>query len=871
MNQTIPRLPHMLTAALVLCLCSCSAAPEQVTEIPQKTELNRKIAESAAKENQMQTINLAGKWTLSCDRENFGTVQADVPGDNYSALLRNGLIPDPYLGKNEEDVQWVRDFNWTYIKDFQVGADLLAKDSVYLNIDSLDTFADIRINGKSAGSSRNMFRRIRTDVKPLLKLGKNRIEIVIHSPVAKAEEEALKQPFDLGINGNNRVPYMNLIRKVQCHAGWDWGICLVVSGIYGDIYLRGVDDARLDYIGTEQKHSPGKCILDASAELFSEHGGRTTVVFEFNGEKKSRNLRLQPGINIVSVSFEIDNPVLWYPAGYGEQKLYPLTVSTPDETIRKQIGLRKLELINEPDEIGISMKFRVNGIDIFCKGANWIPVDAMPQRHTKEVYNRLLSDAVAANMNMLRVWGGGQYENEVFYELCDKKGILIWHDCMFACARYPSTPDFLENITGEIVHQVKRLRNHASIALWCGDNEVISLMGGNGSQGYPTRLINYDRFNRAVKQAVESADRTRVFWPSSPCSGPDYVAGGAHDDSMGDMHYWSVWHSGQSFSAYFNVIPRFCSEFGYQSFPAQNTVDRYTEGKQRNVTSPVMEHHQRNNGGNSKIVEMFTRYFRFPEGFENFIYLSQVQQAFAIKTGVEFWRHLKPVCMGTLYWQLNDNWPVASWSSIDYDGNWKQLHYHAKRFYSPVIVTSFLNSDNRLELWTTSDVNSEFKGSIHASLFDFSGRKLKDFEFELQLPPLGSKKIHEFDAEALTEDPAQAFLYLTLDGKAGGKRYTHYNDQFFTEFKRCDLQQPRIKTALKKLSGGKWSLTLSTDLPAFYTFAELRGMQTVFSDNSFTLLPGAPRTITFSLPETVNADAVKRSLVIRDLRSSYRE
>ena len=870
MNAIRPRLPQLLSAALVLCLCSCSAGPEQRAEVPGKPEPN--LAETAEQEKQMQIINLAGEWTLSCSSNDFRPIRADVPGDNYSALLRNGRIPDPYLGRNEEEVQWVRELDWTFSKEFSISPELLSKESVYLNIDSLDTFADILVNGKKAATSRNMFRRLRIDVKELLKPGRNRLDIVLFSPVAKAAEEALKQPFDLGINGNNCVPYMNLIRKVQCHAGWDWGICLVVSGIYGDISLRGVDHARLDYVFTEQKHAPGKCTLEATAELFSENGGETTVCFEFNGEKKNRTVRLLRGVNTVSASFEVENPALWYPAGYGPQTLYPLTVSTADETIRKRIGLRTLELINEPDAYGISMKFRVNGIDHFCKGANWIPADAMPSRQTREVYDRLLSDAVAANMNMLRVWGGGQYENEDFYDLCDQKGILLWHDCMFACAQYPSTPDFLENITGEIVHQVKRLRDHACIALWCGDNEVISLMGGNGSPGYPMRLINYDRFNRTVRRAVEDADPTRVFWPSSPCSGPEYVAGGTHNDSMGDMHYWSVWHSGKSFSAYFDVIPRFCSEFGYQSFPAQNTVDRYTEGRQRNVTSPVMEHHQRNSGGNSKIVEMFTRYFRFPDGFENFIYLSQVQQAFAIKTGVEFWRHLKPVCMGTLYWQLNDNWPVASWSSIDYDGNWKQLHYHAKRFYSPVIVTSFLNSDQRLELWATSDVNSEFKGAVHASLLDFSGAKQKEFDFEFQLPPLGSKKIHEFEAEALTgEDPAKVFLFLTLDGNAGGKRYTHYNDQFFTEFKRCDLQQPRIRTGLQKRSGGTWSLTLETDRPAFYTFAELRGMQTVFSDNSFTLLPGAPRTITFQVPETVDADALKRSLVIRDLRSSYRE
>ncbi len=813
----------------------------------------------------MSFFNLASEWTLFTDKPGFQAIPAQVPGDNYSALLAAGLIPDPYIGRNEDLVQWVRDCDWTYTREFELDRDFLEQEAIFLNIDSADTFAEIRINGQTAGYSENMFTRIRLNVKPYLKCGMNRIEIILASPVRRAEEENEKQPFFVQFCGGNcnRIPYMNLIRKVQCHAGWDWGITLVVSGLYGTIGLQGVRLARIDHVYTEQRHSPGLCTLTATAELFAETDGETAVTFAFNGETKTVAANLSPGVNKVSTAFTVREPKLWQPAGYGSQPLYPLTVSTPDETISKKIGLRWLELVNDNDEIGTSMKFRVNGIDIFCKGANWIPMDAMPQRCTRDRYERLLAAAGDANMNMIRVWGGGLYESDVFYELCDEKGILIWHDCMFACSQYPSQPHFLELVRGELLYQVKRLRDHACIALWCGDNEVARCFGGKE----PRNLVNYDRFNQAVGKAVREADPTRAFWPSSPCNGPmDY----SESTLKGDMHYWQVWHSGKSFSAYYDIIPRFCSEFGFQSFPAQNTVDIYTEGRQRNVTSPLMEHHQRNGGGNSKIVEMFTRYFRFPDGFENFIYLSQAQQALAIKTGVEFWRHLKPVCMGTIYWQLNDNWPVASWSSIDYYDNWKQLHYHAKRFYAPVIVSCFQNKENRLEIWTASDLQKPLSGTLKLSIFDFAGNSLRAFTYPVRLNALESAKIQEIETAQLAETPENCFAFLELNVSDGETAYRHYNDHFFTEYKHCDLLRPEISRTLE-LRDGLWHLTLSTKHPAFFVFAELRGIRTVFSDNSFTLLPDAPRELTFRLDPSIGKEKIEHALVIRDLRSSYSE
>ena len=423
----------------------------------------------------MSCFNLASQWNLRADKADFQSIPARVPGDNYSALLEAGVIPDPYLDRNEDLVQWVRECNWIYSRDFELDQEFLDQESILLNIDSVDTFAEIRINGKVAGTSENMFRRLRLEVKPLLRCGVNHLEIVLFSPVRRAEEENEKQPYFVPFCGGNcnRVPYMNLIRKAQCHGGWDWGITLLVSGLYGDVSLRGIKGgAHLEHVYTEQIHGKGECRLIVHAELQAAKPGKSELSFLFHGEKKTVSAELTKGINKVSEEFLVRNPDLWNPAGYGKQHLYSLEVSTGDETVSRKIGLRKLELVNEKDEIGVSMKFRVNDVDIFCKGANWIPMDAMPGRFSEKRYRQLLGDAVKANMNMIRVWGGGIYENECFYEVCDELGLLVWQDCMFACSQYPSQPHFLELVRAELNDQVKRLRDHACIALWCGDNEI---------------------------------------------------------------------------------------------------------------------------------------------------------------------------------------------------------------------------------------------------------------------------------------------------------------------------------------------------------------------------------------------------------------
>lgn len=761
----------------------------------------------------MFRIDLAGKWRMSAPGHD--PISAELPGDNYSALLAAGAIPDPYFGCNEKIVQWPRDLEWRFERDFEVTPEFLRRKSVFLNLDGIDTFGEVFLNGVSIGSSSDMFTRFRREVRPLLRVGRNTIRVAISPPGPEALKAAERQTLPLRYTKLSSLPHINLIRKVQCHAGWDWGISLTVCGLYGALYLEADDGCRIEQLYSSQRHeADGRVTLTVCTELAGDAG---EVEFRFNGES-----RVVVGAGRAEATFTVDDPRLWYPNGLGAQELYELSATVGGHTVRRKIGLRTVELVTDPDDGGSSMYFKVNGVPVFAKGANWIPCDAMPRRQTDEVYRRLVGDAAAAGMNMLRVWGGGQYENDVFYELCDEYGIMLWHDLMFACMEYPSTPDFLALAKTEVEYQIKRLRDHASIVLWCGDNEVPGLLKGEGME-FVRHAVNYDRLNRELAAAVRKADPTRSFWPSSPCNGPDECFGAWHDDSKGDMHYWKVWHSGEPFESYYKVRPRFCSEFGFQSFPALNTVRRFGGG---NVSDPVMECHQKNGLGNAKIVGMFMRYFRFPKGLAQFVYLSQVQQALAIRTAVEFWRTLRPHCMGTLYWQLNDNWPVASWSSIDYHGNWKLLHYAAKRFYAPLLVTARRGADGAPEFHAVNDAPAGFSGTLKIERRAFAGEIMEHCDVPVSVPAGSAVRIAVPELSASRE----GFLHYVLGESEG--------DLFFAEFKSLELANPEIRMEWLDAENCR----LAADAPAFFVTLSA-DRPCVWSDNGFTLLPGRPKTV----------------------------
>ncbi len=802
----------------------------------------------------MKTLNLAGRWKLRTKRGEHA-VPAQVPGDNVSALLAARKIPDPYRADNELQVQWIGREDWVYEREFRVPAAWLAERSVFLNCDGIDTLATIFLNGRRVTRSANMFARVRVEVKKFLRAGRNTIRIEIASAEKAAIAAARRLPYPLPYGSNPvQSPHRNLIRKVQCHSGWDWGICLMVSGINGAIYLGATSRGRIEYVTTTQHHQRGRVTVEVTTEVLSPAGGQTRLDVSVGSHRVTKPVTLQPGLNVLRVRVPIPNPKLWWPNGYGPQPLYALTVRVAEDEVRKRIGLRTLEVRNVADQRGLSLTFRVNGVDIFCKGANWIPCDALPQRQTRVVVADLLDSARQAHMNMLRVWGGGQYESDDFYDLCDEKGLLVWQDFMFACALYPATPAFLELVRQEARHQVKRLRDHACLALWCGNNENLGALNwwDEPRKNRDPYLVDYDRLNEGVLgQTVDECDPTRVFWPSSPCGGRGDYSANWHNDTRGDMHYWAVWHEGKSFDAYHGVTPRFCSEFGYQSFPALATIRRYAPPAQFNVTAPLMEWHQRNVGGNSRIIEMFSRYFRMPEGFANFVYLSQVQQALAIKTAVEHWRHLRPTCMGTLYWQLNDNWPVCSWSSLEHGGQWKLLHYAARKFFAPVLVSAF-QKDGRVEIWVTNDHLKPVRGVVNAEIRDFAGKVVRRFRWPARIPAGSARRIQRLPVT----DPTTTFLQLDFHGAT--------NTHFFTEYKRCELARPRIRMRVR---GDR--ITLRTDKPAFFVALTATGIRGEFDDNNFTLLPGQPRTIRFHPSEPVSPGRLRESLSVKHLRATY--
>ena len=804
----------------------------------------------------MSSIELNGEWTLRSPQHPHIAIPMSLPGDNYSALFKAGLIPDPYIGTNEKDVQWVGEAQWKIEKEFDAGAADLEARAIEMKLSRVDTLADISINGQPVLSCSNMFRHYQVDIKPFLCEGKNTISVEFARAdlEGKARAERLPFPIPSSMGSNNQIPHMNLLRKTQCHAGWDWGICLMVSGIYDAITVSAIHTIALERATTDQLWNEDGSVtvevsvtheanIDAQVSVeFGEHS--KTVTCDKSGETK--------------VSFAIAEPKLWWPAGYGEQPLYVLSVELDGQVINKRIGLRKLVLNTSEDNVGSSMEFQVNGFPITAKGANWIPVDAMPSNESESRYRALLQSAVDVNMNMIRVWGGGQYESELFYDLCDEYGLMVWQDMMFSCALYPSTDEFVADVVPELRDQIRRLRDHCCIALWCGDNEVIGAIGWYPeSKANRTKYtVNYDRLSRKIAETVMQEDSSRRFWASSPCNGDLDYGDAWHDDTRGDMHFWDVWHSGSSFSAYLDIQPRFCSEFGYQSWPSLAEVKRFVPESDWNVTSPTFESHQKNHSGNSIMTEMFTRYFRFPASFEQMLYMSQVQQAIAIKTGCEYWRSQSPTCRGMLYWQLNDNWPVSSWSSIEYSGRWKQLHYHAKRFFSPLYIP-FHETEEALTLRLSNNTRHTEDVSGQVVWMSWAGEELGRWDWAEQVKADGNDLVWSLDKLDWADRRELGFFFAEIECDGEPVQNTWFP---IPELKNVAVE----KADLKVVREGD-SISISTDRPALFVHLEHDG-DGRFSDSSFTLLPNQTKTVRYLGDDL---ESLSRSLRVYDLSHSY--
>jgi len=813
----------------------------------------------------MTKIDLSGNWNLN-KADSSEIYESIIPGDIYSTLIRNGKIPHPYKGRNELEVQWVGQHNWIYTRNFFINNSFSKDEEVYLHIDKIDTIATVKINGKEIGRCDNSFKDYNFKLD-YLKTGNNEISITIISP----ENSALKLASELEYT----VPYMkypvqspdrNMIRKTQCHSGWDWGPSIMTGGIYGEIYLYSSNKYRIDKFTTRQILIDKKWYINTNISVLSSNSQTEEFKLNINDNTENFTVNLKPGMNNLTHKIKAGEVELWWPAGYGKQKLYKLTFNCSETTITKKIGFRKIEVITEPDNYGISMYFRVNGRDIFAKGANWIPMDALPANETKIRYENLLSDVVNANMNMLRVWGGGQYERDIFYDICDKKGILIWQDFMFSCSLYPANKTFLDNVEEEVKYQITRLKDHPSIALWCGNNEDIGALTWfeESKKNRDRYLVDYDRLNEGViGRLVKSLDPDRRWWPSSPSAGEGDYSDNWHDDSKGDMHYWSVWHEGKPFESYYDITPRFCSEFGYQSFPGYQGVKSYAGKDQLNISSPDMIHHQKNDRGNSIITSSILRYFRFPENFQDFLYLSQVQQAYAIRTAVEYWRSMRPVCMGSLYWQLNDNWPVASWSSIEYSGAWKLLHYAAKDFYKPVHLSVFSKDKSKVEIYGLNDTEKTVSGLLTVKIIDFNGTIIEKKEQNVKIECDSSTKLYEYNIPVNKLFQTNNYLSATFSND----KYNVSNYTFLTLPRECNLKKAKINTEITK-SENVITINLKSNVPAFYVQPELN-IKGRFSDSGFILEANQVKIITFKPEKKTDFINIKFTLNIRDLRSTY--
>ncbi|MDN4030248.1 beta-mannosidase [Chryseobacterium gambrini] len=785
------------------------------------------------------------KWKFKNAKEN-NWLTASVPGTVHLDLMNNKIIPDPYKDENEKKVQWIENEDWDYQTSFNISSKDLENQNIELIFNGLDTFSEIYLNGKLIESTDNMFRKWTIPVKQSLKKGENVLQVKFRSAVNVGKELAQKVPFIIPESPRS------FVRKAQYQFGWDWGPRLVTAGIWKDVKLNFWNAARLDHVKIEQKNlTKQKADLNIQAEIFTEKEGKYT--FSING--KSQNISLKSGLNLISIPYQIQNPKLWQPNGWGNPNLYDIKVSLQKDSKMiaeksEKIGLRTVELIQEKDEKGKSFYFKVNGKPMYTKGTNWIPGDSFSPRMTKEKYQQLIKACKDANMNMIRVWGGGIYEDDEFYKACDENGILVWQDFMFAGSFYPSDENFQKNVELEVKDQIERIQNHPSLALWCGNNEIDEAIVNWGYQ----KQFKYSKedslqvwkdykkiFHEVIPNAIQkyaSSDK-QIYWESSPS------IGWGHKESLteGDSHYWGVWWGEQTFEIYNEKVPRFASEYGFQGMPTlETTKSMFSGNPDLSLQNGTIKAHEKHSRGWEIIENYMKRDYKVPTDFVKYNYVSQLLQARGMQIAIEAHRRAKPYNMGTLYWQLNDCWPVVSWSSIDYSGNWKALHYQVKRSFENQVIL-MAEKEGILTFYAINDQTRKFDDVfVEIEIVNFQGKVLD----EITTVPNGKtlEEIVPFDPieiQNLVSDSNRNETFLKLTLKDTNGKIIAESNYFFAKPKDLKLTKPALK--IRKISATE--IEISTDVLAKDVY--LMG-DTHFSDNFFDLLPKTAKRIILSKP-----------------------
>ena len=841
------------------------------------------------KSKKIQSLN--GKWTLR-NHDGKLKVSADVPGTVFETLLEEKIIKDPFYGINEHEINKIACEDWIYETQFEVNDEILSYKYIILNFKGLDTIADIKLNGIHLGRVDNMFRSFEFKINDILKKSNNLLEVEFKSPIQEAaklvDEHRVKLKTTHTMHG---LPY---IRKAQYSFGWDWGPELPDIGIWKDVELIAFDGMEFDSYYVDMDFTYNKDLKSLS---------KTNDYDRLNIEKVALKIIvklsevLKPddvtefelkctitgpddisyfGVCDLSksdliIKYEIDYPFVWWTHDLGIPNLYEIDLSLyynneKIDSIKEKFGLRDIQLIREPDQWGETFYLRLNGIPVFAKGANWVPIDSFIPRGKKlGIYEKNINNCLAANMNMIRVWGGGVYEDDLFYTLCDKLGILVWQDFPFACAIYPIHEKFVENVRKEAIENIKRLRNHPSLALWCGNNEIEQLwkwLLDNAELKEPLLIQKYEKgyldlFKEMIPDLIKTYDPRHPYWPSSALDrydGTKVLSTDPNNSDKGDSHFWKVWHGGAPFKSYRKFPSRFMSEFGFESFPSIKTIKSFCPEDQLYLESPIMSNHQKNDGGNQKILRYMRKRFSIPQDFEKQVILSQITQAEAIQYGVEFWRQNRNEfhCMGSLYWQLNDCWPVASWSSFDYYGRWKALHYFAKRFYIP-LLPSVKEYKDTIEFWITNDYNSPHSVNFYWKLFNNEGEVLINGSYKKEIPPCTAQLLEtvslshfKIDIEMLKQN----VIFYGIEGDDLSKGF-----RFFKAPKKFEVKNPKISWDLEEIKNEdslKCIIKIRCENVAFYVHIDSEDYDFIASDNYFSMEPNEERTIILNDIKLIN-------------------